>query len=169
MRAPTSGSNSKNRSDGSGANFSEMSNFAGFFRWSWRFREDALVFESDCGAICDLVEEVWVAPRGSRHGDEVAWFDDAVRSGSAWGVNAKWDLAHHLVIEYLSAGQGKLLMRKTVIAEQDVQISMRDGISDSLAPAGEMLDHLRSTPEDRLPMSGNPCQLNRSMQHPLIG
>jgi len=118
---------------------------------------DALVFESDCGAICDVVDEVWVVPRGSRHGDEVAWFDDAVRSERAWGVNVKWDSAHHLVIEYLSAGQAKLLMQKTVIAGQDVQISMRDGISDPLAPAGEMPHHPRSTPEDISPdKQGNP-------------
>jgi hypothetical protein len=42
-------------------------------------------------------------------------------------------------------------MQKTVIAGQDVQISMRDGISDPLAPAGEMLHHPRSTPEDKSP------------------
>lgn len=110
---------------------------------------DALVFESDCGAIRDVMDEVWVVPRGSRHGDEVAWFDDAVRSERAWGVNVKWDSAHHLVIEYLSAGQAKLLMQKAVIAGQDVQISMHDGISDPLAPAGEMLHHPRS--EDMSP------------------
>lgn len=76
-------------------------------------------------------------------------FDDAVRSQRAWGVNVKWDSAHHLVIEYLSAGQAKLLMQKAVIAGQDVQISMHDGISDPLAPAGEMLHHPRS--EDMSP------------------
>jgi hypothetical protein len=108
---------------------------------------DAVVFEQDCGAICDVVDEVWVVPRGRRHGDKVAWFDDAVRSERAWGVvgwgvNVTWDSANHLVIEYLSAGQAKLLMQKTVIAGQDVQISMRSGISDPLAPAGEMLNHL---------------------------
>lgn len=106
-------------------------------------RLDALVFESDCGAICDVVDEVWVVPTGSRHGKEVAWFDDAVRSERAWGVNVKWDSAHRLVIEYLSAGQAKLLMRKAVIAGQDVRVSLRDGVSDPLAPAGEMLDHTR--------------------------
>ena len=103
---------------------------------------DAVVFESDCGAICDVVDEVWVVPRGRRHGDKVAWFDDAVRSERAWGVNVKWDSAHHLVIEYLSAGQAKLLMQKTVIAGQDVQISMRSGTSEPLVPVGEMVNNL---------------------------
>ena len=102
---------------------------------------DALVFESDCGAICDVVDEVWVVPRGSRHGKEVASFNDAVRSEHAWGKNVKWDSGHRLVFEYFSAAQAKLLMQKTVIAGQDVQVSLRDGISDPLARAGEMLDH----------------------------
>ena len=115
-------------------------------------RLDALVFESDCGAVCDVVDEVWVVPKGSRHGDEVAWFDDAIRSEHAWGVNAKWDTANHLVIEYLEAGQAKLLMQKTVIAGQDVQVSMRSGISDPQAPAGEMLNNLRRQGQSKTPL-----------------
>jgi hypothetical protein len=61
---------------------------------------------------------------------------------TGWGVNVKWDSAHHLVIEYLSAGQAKLLTQRTVIAGRDIQISMRSGISDRLTPAGEMLNNL---------------------------
>ena len=105
-------------------------------------RLDALVLESDCGAVCDVVDEVWVVPRGCRRGDRVALFDDAIRSERAWGVTVRWDSADHLVIEYLRADQASLLMRKTVIAGQDVQVSMRGGISDPLAPAGEMPKNL---------------------------
>ena len=83
------------------------------------------------------LDEVWVVPKGSRKGDEVAWFDDAIRSEHAWGVNVRWDAADRLVVEYLRARQAKLLKRKTVIAGQGVGVSLRSNVSGPLAPTGD--------------------------------
>ena len=86
---------------------------------------EAVVFESSGGAIDDVIDEVWVVPKGSHGGKRVAWFDDPLKDEHNYGVNVKWDSACHLAIEYLRAGRAELLIRKTVIAGQDVEISLR--------------------------------------------
>ena len=92
-------------------------------------RLDAIVLESDCGVSCDVLDDVWVVPKGRRAGVKVALFDDAIRNEHAYGVNLKWDADDRLVIEYLRAHSAQLLMRKAVIGGQGVQVTLH---SDAL-------------------------------------
>lgn len=87
---------------------------------------DAIVIESDCGPVCDVVDDVELAPKGSHSGERVAWFDSAVRNENAWGVDLKWPDADSLSIEYLRADKAELLKENVDISGEVVSVSLRE-------------------------------------------
>lgn len=101
-------------------------------------RVDAIVFETNCGAPCSFVYEIWSAPKGGRNGVRVAYVDAAVRNEKAWGVNLKWLGSDRLAVEYLRADSSQLEKPSIEVAGDRVEISLRDGVQDPRAPAGGM-------------------------------
>jgi hypothetical protein len=105
--------------------------------------EDAVVYETNCGAVCSFGYDIWLKPKGSDNGEEVAYFDGATRNQQAWGVNPKWIDADHLVIEYLRADDARQLKETVDVAAHRVTISLHAGVSDPRARAGGMLYNRR--------------------------
>ena len=105
---------------------------------------DAFVSETDCGATCSFLYEIWLAPKGSRDGERVATLDGATRSEQAWGVNLKWLDANTLSVEYLKADEVTLEKPTLKIAADNIKTSLHGGVTDSRAPAGGMEYNLRT-------------------------
>jgi|HubBroStandDraft_1064217.scaffolds.fasta_scaffold21221_2 hypothetical protein len=103
---------------------------------------DAIAFETDCGAVCSFGYEIWLAPKGSHRGEQVAWLDAAIRNEQACGVNLKWLDADKLSVEYLRANDSNLLKQTVDVAGHSVRVSLQGGIKDPQAPAGGMLYNL---------------------------
>ena len=109
-------------------------------------RVDALLFETNCGAPCSFGYEVRLVAKGGHDGEEVAYLDGATRNAQAWGVNLKWLAADRLSVEYLRAENERLLKQTVGVGGRDIQIFLRSGVSDPLAPAGGMLYNLNGRP-----------------------
>ncbi len=103
---------------------------------------DAVLFETNCGAPCSFGYEIQLVTKGNRRGEEVASLEGATRNDHAWGVNFKWLGADKLSVEYLRAEDARLLKQTVSIAGHEVNVSLRGGIEDPLAPAGGMLYNL---------------------------
>jgi hypothetical protein len=109
-------------------------------------RVDAIVFETNCGAPCSFVYEIWLAPRGARHGVEVAFVDAAVRNEKAWGVNLKWLGTDRLAVEYFRADHSQLMKPSIEVAGDRIEVFLHDGVQDPRAPAGGMEYNLHKRP-----------------------
>jgi hypothetical protein len=100
---------------------------------------DAIVFETDCGAVCSFGYEIRLAPKGAGDGQEVASLDAALRSEQAWGVNLKWSDNERLSVEYLRADYSQVLRQVVEIDGRKIKVTLRGGINDPQAPPGGML------------------------------
>jgi hypothetical protein len=104
---------------------------------------DAIVYETDCGAVCSYGYEVWVSPKGHGEGEEVARFDAALRSKQAWGVTIKWVNAETISVEYLRADSAKLLKKSVATNNRTIEVSLHEGVEDPRAPSGSMRSNRR--------------------------
>lgn len=102
-------------------------------------RIDAIVIETNCGAPCDFGYEVRLGPKDVPVGEEVAFLYGATRSEYAAGVNLRWSSANNLAIEYLRAKRVTVKKHTVRVADQNVQVSLQEGLTDAKAPAGGML------------------------------
>jgi len=107
-------------------------------------RVDAILLESDCGAPCDPLYGVNLAPKGIDGGEKVAWLDAALVNKQTWGANLKWLGSDRLSIEYLRADHTKLLKQRVDIAGDSITVSLRAGVDDRqatpAATSSKMLD-----------------------------
>ena len=104
---------------------------------------DAIVYETDCGAVCSYGYEVWVSPKGLGESEEVARFDAAVRNKGAWGVSIKWVNTESISVEYLRADSAKLLRKSVAANNQTIEVSLHEGVEDPNAPPGSMRSNRR--------------------------
>jgi hypothetical protein len=109
---------------------------------------DALLFETNCGAPCSFGYEDRLVAKGGHDGEEVAYLEGATRNAQAWGVNLKWVAADRLSVDYLRAEHERLLKQTVGVGGRHIQISLRSGVSDPLALAGGMLNHLNGHPRN---------------------
>src|SRR5580704_13127302 len=84
---------------------------------------DAIVYETDCGAVCSFGYEIWIAPRKSGEGEKVAVLEAAMRSKEAWGVNVQWMSVKSVSIEYLQADSARLLKPAAHILDRTIESS----------------------------------------------
>ena len=111
---------------------------------------DAVLIESNGGATTSFWYDVYLVSSGRKpSNDSVAYLYGAARNANAYGVNLKWQAADTLVIEYLSARDAKQTSSVVRRGEQDIQVVLRQGITDPKAPPGGMLYNQRGRPHDR--------------------
>lgn len=107
---------------------------------------DAVVVETNGGATTPFGYEVHVVDLGApANGPRAALIVGASRSHDAHGVNLRWSSQRELVVEFMSADSAALERTSFTVAGQIITISLREGVSDSHAPAGGMLYNLRSS------------------------
>jgi hypothetical protein len=102
----------------------------------------AVLVETNGGATTSFGYEVRVLGRGGDRGDEVAWLYGAARSNNASGANVRWASDTELLVEYLQAREARLEKNIVHVGGRDVRIALRNGVTDSAAPAGGMLFNL---------------------------
>jgi hypothetical protein len=104
--------------------------------------EVAVLVETNGGATTSFGYEVRVLGKGGDRGDEVAWLYGAARSNNASGANVRWASDTELLVEYLQAREERLEKNIVHVGGRDVRIVLRNGVTDSAAPAGGMLFNL---------------------------
>jgi len=109
---------------------------------------DAVLVESSGGATTSFGYAVFVVPAGRSTWlyKKVASFYDAARSEQAYGVNLRWAGPANLTLEYLTAERADLLLSNVSVAGEQVQVSLRSGVTDPKAPPGGMPYNLEGRP-----------------------
>jgi hypothetical protein len=103
---------------------------------------EAVLIETNGGAITSFGYEIHVVEKGRREGEQVAWLYGALRSANAYGANLKWIGDNELVIQYLEARQDTLERAAVNVAGRTIKVSLRRGVDDPTAPGGGMLYNL---------------------------
>ncbi len=105
---------------------------------------DAVLLETNGGATTSFGYEVYVLKHGAQPSDTPAVFlYGTIRSQSAYGSNLKWESSSVLSVEFLSTKTIYISRSLVSIGDQSIQITVRDGVTDYLAPSGGMLYNLR--------------------------
>ena len=105
---------------------------------------EAVLVETNGGATTSFGYEVHVVERaGKPDGSPAASLYGAVRSGSAYGANLRWERSDLLAVEFLNAKSSNLEVPSVSLGGRIVSIAMRPGVADLTAPAGGMLYNLR--------------------------
>lgn len=106
---------------------------------------DAVLIETNGGATTSFGYLVYVVPHAEKPSDgtELVSLDGAGRSDQAYGANLKWEGRSQLAVEYRDAKDVRVRSATAVIGSDTVRILLRDGITDSTAPAGGMLYNLQ--------------------------
>ncbi len=109
---------------------------------------DAVLVETNGGATTSFGYVVYVVPRGTKPSDgtEVAWLYGAVRNDQAYGANLKWEGRSQLAVEYRDAREAQVRRPRCIIGSDTVTVLLRNGVTDSGAPAGGMLYNLQRIP-----------------------
>jgi hypothetical protein len=110
---------------------------------------EAVLVETNGGAITSFGYEVHVVERGGSPDNEVAWLYGAVRNANAYGANRKWVGEKALVVEYLEARDQALRQPSLKLAGKEIEVSLRSGVVDPAAPAGGMAYNLERTRNER--------------------
>jgi hypothetical protein len=101
---------------------------------------EAVLCEINGGATTSFAYGVYVVPRGAKLSDraQVASFYAATRSGSAYGVNLRWQDPKTLAIEYLEAESAEIDQPSVTVDKANIAVMLRGGIADPAAPRGSM-------------------------------
>lgn len=114
-------------------------------------RTDAVLVEGNGGATTSFWYDVYVVKSGAGFSwaEPAANLYGAVRSGSAYGANLRWEGSETLVVEFLRARDVKHLAQTIRVGERNIRIVLRDGVLDPKAPPGGMLYNLKRRPHYR--------------------
>jgi hypothetical protein len=82
--------------------------------------------------------------KADSRGNKVAWLYAATRNENACGVNLRWASNTDLLVEYLQARDERLEKSIVHVADRDVHVGLRNGVTDLAAPAGGMLYNLEN-------------------------
>ena len=106
---------------------------------------DALVLEENGGATTSFWYDVFVVPRSgkARWWRKAAHIYGAGRNERAFGVNVRWADAGHIVVEYLTADDARVIRPSLEVKGQRVAVTLHSGVRDPSAPPGGMLYNLR--------------------------
>ncbi len=109
---------------------------------------EAVLVETNGGATTSFGYEVYVVEAQKRYNPEgqVATLYGAIRSNSAYGVNLVWDGDEHLTIQYLEAKNERILSSPINVGNQRIEIILKKGVEDGVAPPGGMLYNLQGRP-----------------------
>jgi hypothetical protein len=102
---------------------------------------DAVLIETNGGATTSFSYEVHLAKHGSgRLGPRVASLYGAVRSEHAYGVDLQWQSADSLFACFMRARSAAIEHPAVEFDHRLVHTAFREGVVDSTAPPGGMLD-----------------------------
>ncbi len=107
-------------------------------------KAEAVLIEINGGATTSFGYTVYIVKNGSStlRYKRVANLYGAVRSDQAYGVNLKWYSPTELGIEYLAAKSASIDISKVKIGTEIINVQLKSGVNDPLAPAGGMLYNL---------------------------
>jgi hypothetical protein len=107
-------------------------------------KAEAVLIEINGGATTSFGYRVYVVKNRSSilSYKPVANLYGAVRNDHAYGVNLKWYNSTELRIEYFTAKSASLDVSKVKIGAEIINVQLRSGVNDPLAPTGGMLYNL---------------------------
>jgi hypothetical protein len=106
---------------------------------------DAVVAETNGGATTSFGYRIYVVRHGAKlSGEPVAALYGATRNDHAYGVNLRWESSKTLAIEFLNAKSKRIEESNISIDGQSVDIVLRGGLLDAMAPSGGLLYNLKN-------------------------
>lgn len=108
---------------------------------------DAVLVETSGGATVSFGYEVSLVPRGVKGpGTLSAFLYGATRNDRAYGANLRWGSESNLQVEFAHAKRATLDKPIVTVVGRKVQVELREGITDAIAPAGSMFRNLPGKP-----------------------